>query len=251
MKKSIFITGGSSGIGLATALKFQKMGWRVGISARSLEQLTLLQKKYNVEIYSLDVRDRDAVSKAIYDFHQKGGLDIVLANAGRSYVHKARIPDFKVAREIIDINLHGVINVFEAATEIFLAQKSGHLVATSSIAGLNGLPGVSAYSGSKSAVIKICESLAIDLKRENIAVTCICPGFVDTPLTQVNPHPMPHMIDAQTAAHRIYQGIMQKKLIVYFPFLFTLMVRLLSVLPRSIYIFIMGIKIFNYAKENK
>lgn len=247
---SILITGGSSGIGLATALTFRENQWRVGICARSSEVLAKLAHRYGFEVYPLDVRDKKACAKAVNDFYQKGGLDIVFANAGRSYVHKNRIPDWDVAREIIDINLLGVVNIFEPATKIFLEQKSGHLVATASVAGLNGLPGVSAYSGSKSAVIKICESLAMDLKPEGISTSVVCPGFVDTPLTQVNPHPMPFMIDAETAGKKIYEGLMAKKAQIYFPLLFSLLVRLLSVLPRPLYRFIMTVKLFNYSKEH-
>ncbi len=250
MNKSILITGGSSGIGLATAIKFRKEGWRVGICARSSEVLAKLEHRYGFEVYTLDVRDKVACDKAVRDFHKKGGLDIVFANAGRSYVHKARIPDFDVAREVIDINLMGVINVFEPATELFLKQKSGHLAATASVAGLNGLPGVSAYSGSKSAVIKICESLALDLKEDGIAATSVIPGFVDTPLTQVNPHPMPFMIKADLAGEKIYNGLIKRKIRISFPFFFSSVVRLLSILPRPLYAFIMGIKIFNYSKEH-
>lgn len=248
--KSILITGGSSGIGLATAIKFKEQGFRVGVCARSSEKLNELKAKYDFEVFTLDVRDKDSCAKVVNEFHQNGGLDIVYANAGRSYVHKNKIPDWDVAREIIDINLLGVVNIFEPATSIFLKQKYGHLAATASVAGLNGLPGVSAYSGSKSAIIKLCESLSMDLKPEGIYTSCVCPGFVDTPLTQVNPHPMPFMITAEEAGDKIYQGLMAKKPQIYFPFFFSLLVRLLSVLPRPLYRFIMTVKLFNYSKEH-
>lgn len=249
--KSILITGGSSGIGLATALEFKEKGWRVGICARSSEKLAQLKTRYGFEVFTLDVTDREACKKTIKSFYEEGGLDLVFANAGKSYAHKNRIPDWNIGREIIDINLNGVVNIFEPATDIFLKQQSGQLAATASVAGLNGLPGVSAYSASKSAVIKLCESLALDLKQDGISVSCVCPGFVDTPLTQQNPHPMPFMIDAKTAGEKIYQGLMKKKHIIYFPFFFALMVRLLSILPRPFYAFIMGIKILNYSKDSK
>jgi short-subunit dehydrogenase len=247
--KSILISGGSSGIGLATAIKFKQQGFRVGICARRKDLLDELKNKYDFETYELDVANESACREVVYDFYQKGGLDILFANAGKSYAHKNRIPDFKVTREIVAINLYGVINLFEPALEIFLKQKNGHLAATASVAGLNGLPGVSGYSASKSAVIKYCESLSIDLKAENIHVTCVIPGFVDTPLTQVNPHPMPFMIKAEVAAEKIYQGIQSHKNQIYFPWFFSMLVRTLSILPRSLYVFVMGIKIFNYSKE--
>lgn len=245
-KRSIFITGGSSGIGLYVAKKYLEEGYRVGICGRSDEKLSQVGK--NIKTYRVDVRSFEEVKYAIEDF-AKEGLDIVIANAGKSYTNKSRIPDFKIAREIIDINLNGVINVFEVATEIFLRQGHGHLVATSSVAGLNGLPGVSAYSASKSAVLKLCESLRIDLKENNIKVSCICPGFVDTPLTQVNPHPMPFMISPEFAATEIFYGIAKNKGVIYFPFFFSLLVRILSILPRALYSRIMSIPAINYSKN--
>jgi len=243
---SIFITGGSTGIGLATAKKYKSEGYRVGICGRSAEKLAELKKDF--EVFQVDVRYKEEVHQAITEF-AKNGLDIVIANAGRSYANKSRIPDFNIAREIVEINLIGVLNTFEIATKIFLAQGYGHLVATSSVAGLNGLPGVSAYSASKSAVMKLCESLRLDLKQENIKVSCICPGFVDTPLTQVNPHPMPFMVSPEFAATEIFYGIAKNKGIIYFPFFFSLIVRLLSVLPRPLYSKIMSIKSFNYSRH--
>lgn len=245
-KGSVFITGATTGIGFALAKKYKAEGYRVGICARSSEKLSTLKNDF--EVFKVDVRFKEEVENAIKSF-SKEGLDIVIANAGKSYANKSRLPDFNIAREIIDINLMGVINTFEIATKIFLEQGHGHLVATSSVAGLNGLPGVSAYSASKSAVMKLCESLRLDLKQENIKVSCICPGFVDTPLTQVNPHPMPFMVTPEFAATEIFYGIAKNKGFIYFPFFFSLIVRILSILPRVLYSRIMSFKSFNYSKE--
>jgi short-subunit dehydrogenase len=139
--------------------------------------------------------------------------------------------------------------MFDVATEIFYKQGYGHLVATASIAGLNGLPGVSAYSGSKSAIIKMCESLRIDLKQFNINVTCVCPGFIDTPLTQKNAHSMPFLMNVDEAAVEIFYGIARNKDNIYFPKMFSSIVRVLGLLPRSIYRLIMSSKKFNYSKK--
>ena len=92
--------------------------------------------------------------------------------------------------------------------------------------------------------------MSLDLKRENISVTCVYPGFIDTPLTQKNPHPMPSMISVEQAANEVYKGVESRKLRVFFPFKFTLMVRILSVMPRRIYSKIMSMKRFNYSVED-
>jgi len=119
----------------------------------------------------------------------------------------------------------------------------------SSIAGYNGLPGVSAYSATKAAVQKYTESLHLDLKQFNIAVTTICPGFVETPLTSTNRHSMPFLVKAPKAAVLIARAIEKKKMIYAFPFIFASIVRFISILPRTWYRFIITKKAFNYSKE--
>jgi short-subunit dehydrogenase len=246
IKKSIFISGGNSGIGLATAKKYKAEGYRVGICGRNTTTLDPLKDEF--QVYQLDVANFDEVKKAVNDF-AKDGLDIMFANAGVGYAHKSQKPDFNQSRKIFDININGVLNMFDVATQIFYTQGHGHLAATASIAGLNGLPGVSAYSGSKAAIIRMCESLKIDLKQFNINVTCVCPGFIDTPLTQKNSHSMPFLMNVDEAAVEIYYGIARNKDNIYFPKMFSSIVRLLGLLPRSIYRMIISSKKFNYSKK--
>lgn len=248
MMKSIFITGGTSGIGLATAYKFRKEGYRVGVCGRNRDTLSRLSTEF--EVFEVDVKNLEEITSAIKKFSNKG-LDIVFANAGIGYDKKSTIPNFTKSREIIDINVNGVLNTFEFATEFFLKQGRGHLVATGSIAGLNGLPGVPAYSGSKAAIIKICESLSIDLKSHGISVTCINPGFIDTPLTRRNDHPMPFLVKVDKMADVIFDSIVKKKSLLYYPYLFSAFVILLSFLPRTVYRKIISTKALNYTRYTK
>jgi short-subunit dehydrogenase len=244
--KSIFITGGTSGIGLASAREFKANGYRVGICGRNQEALSSLESEF--ETFRVDVTNLDQVYQAVEEF-SKDGLDIIFANAGIGYEHKSRDPNFERARQIIDININGTLNTFESAMRHFYEKGSGHLVATASIAGLNGLPGVPAYSGSKSAIIKICESLRIDLKERNINVTCINPGFIDTPLTQKNNHSMPFLASSEDMAKAIVKGVENQKDTVYFPKLFSCAVLFLSILPRKLYSKIITRKSLNYSKK--
>ncbi len=246
MPKSIFITGGTSGIGLAVAKLYKSRGFRVGICGRNKEVLSQYAGEF--EVFEVEVTNLSQVELAIETF-AKGGLDIVYANAGVGYEHKSRLPDFKRAREIIDININGVLNTFEVATKIFLENGSGALVATASVAGFNGLPGVPAYSGSKAAIIKICESLRLDLRSRNIAVTCVCPGFIDTPLTQKNPHSMPFLTSPESMAIKIYEGVEKKKRNILYPTLFARVVLLLSFMPRALYDKIITKRSLDYSKE--
>ncbi|HLW56847.1 MAG TPA: SDR family NAD(P)-dependent oxidoreductase, partial [Bacteriovoracaceae bacterium] len=197
-----------------------------------------------------DVTDREALQKAILEFSHSIGLDLLIASAGISFPHKTKIPDFERSYYMVQVNLLGVMYAFEAALKVMLPKKSGHLVAISSVAGFNGLPGVSAYSATKSAVTKYCESLNLDLADYGITVTSIHPGFVDTPLTRVNPHPMPFLQTAPQAARKIAWAIRKKKMHYSFPFLFSLVVKFLSLLPRTWYKRLMTIKLFNFSKEH-
>jgi short-subunit dehydrogenase len=244
--QSIFITGGSSGLGLELANLYHQQGWRVGVCGRDPKKLEVLKDRF--EVYVLDVSDREAVKKTIADFASKG-IDVVIANAGIAYKNKTKLPDFDYSIQMIHTDFLGVVYTFEAALEHFIPNKSGHLVAVSSVAGLNGLPGVSCYSASKAAVMKLCETFSIDLKQHNIFTSCVIPGFIDTPLTQVNPHPMPFMISAEAAARIVQKGIVKKKQNIVFPKKMYFLTRFLSILPRSVYCNMMSIKRLNYSRK--
>jgi short-subunit dehydrogenase len=247
---NIFITGGTTGIGLALAKLYLEEGHRVGICARNLEKFpTEIRNKYKLlKCYEVDVVNREELRSAIMDFSQ-GDLDIIIANAGRSVGAKSKTPQFSVANTIIDINVKGVLNTFEIALELMLPKKKGHLVATASVAGFVGLPGAGAYSASKAAVLKLCESYSIDLKRTGISVTAIAPGFIDTPLTQQNNHKMPFLMSAEKAARLIKRAIEKKKPLYIFPFRMKLVMTILDKMPRSLYRALMSLKMFNYSSD--
>mgnify|MGYP000754809635 CR=1 FL=1 len=248
MTKSIFITGGSSGIGLSTAREFKKNGYRVGICGRNQQKLDALKGEF--EVFNVDVVEREKLQYAIEKFAE-GGLDIVFANAGVSHKEKTKIPDFEDCRKIIDININGVLNTFEPAVSIFLKQGHGHLIATSSVAGFNGHPGVGAYGAAKSFTMKLCETFQIDLRRSGIKTICVVPGFIDTPLTQKNNHSMPLIGSSEAIATKIYQAVIKDRANVYYPRTFATLVRALSLLPRGIYRKFMSLERFNYSSKEK
>lgn len=247
---NIFITGGTTGIGLALAKLYLEEGHRVGICARNLSRFpSEIRNKYKLlECYEVDVTKREDLFRAINEFAPKE-LDLIYANAGRSVGAKSKTPQFSVANEVIDINVKGVLNTFDVALEIMLPRKKGHLVATASVAGFMGLPGAGAYSASKAAVLKLCESYSLDLRRHGIYVSAIAPGFVDTPLTKQNNHKMPFLMSAEKAALLIKRAVEKKKVLYIFPFRMKLVVTLLDKMPRSLYRMIMNLKMFNYSEE--
>ena len=244
----IFITGGTSGIGWALAERYLSEGHQVGVCGRSLAKLPEVSKKFlgrGLECFEVDVTDRKALLEAIEGF-AKGDLDILIANAGISQGDKSSLPQFNIAREILKTNLDGFLNTFEAGFNIMKKKEKGHLVAISSVAGMVGLPGAAAYCGSKSALLKMCESFSIDFKKFGIDVTTIAPGFIDTPLTRKNKHPMPFLMDSKQAALKISNAISKKKPLYIFPLRMKFLIILLEKMPRSLYRFIMSFSQFAY-----
>ena len=237
--KTIFITGGSTGIGLALAKLYADNNYRVGICARDMAKLPkgFLQAYQNINFYHADVTDKQQLQQVIDEFMviAAGHIDIIIANAGRSSGSKRHLPSFDIVANIVDTNFKGFINTAAIAIDIFMRQKYGHLVAIASVAGFVGLPGCAAYSASKAAILMYCESLAIDLSNYDIDVTAIAPGFIDTPLTQQNDHKMPFIMSVTKAAKLIKRAIDKRKVLYVFPIRMKLLILLLALLPRSLY----------------
>lgn len=248
---SVFITGGTTGIGMELAKFYLAKGWKVGICGRDRHkfQTHFQGQEDRLHFYEVDVTEREKLKSAIIEFSRPTGLDLVIANAGIGFKQKTKVPDWNYSYKMVEINLLGVMHTFEAALEVMIPQGHGHLAAVSSLAAFNGLPGVAAYSATKAAVIKLCESFSLDLKKFNINVTTVCPGFIATPLTEHHTHPMPFLMSAPKAASKIAGAIERKKLIYAFPFFFSTIVRFIGILPRSFYRTLMTFKSFNYSKE--
>ncbi len=247
--KSVFITGGTSGIGWDLAKLYLQEGYRVGVCGRDLSKLPAnAQTEYpQLVAYTLDVRDKEKSLEVINEF-SKGGLDIIIANAGISHGSKNRWPSEEATRNIFDINFYGTLNVFFPAMEVFKKQKSGHLVAVASVAGFVGLPGASAYSASKGALIHLMESYALSLSDFGIKTTTICPGFIDTPLTQKNDHDMPFIMPSAKGARLIKNAITKGKVLYVFPWQMALVIHILRRMPRFLYRKVMSSSVANYSK---
>lgn len=251
---NVFITGGTSGIGLGLCRYYLAIGCHVAITGRKTSpiQNSDLGKNPNLIIYQVDVTDSQKMGSVISKFYEQvGSLDIVIANAGRSIASKSSWPDTKVGIEVIQTNVLGVIYTFSPALEVMKKQKSGQLVVISSVAGLVGLPGASFYSASKACVLTLCESLSIDLKEFGISVTCICPGFIDTPLTQKNGHHMPFLMGVDKASEKIARAIQARKELFIFPWQMNILISFLHYMPRWLYRYIMGVRLFDYRSRER
>lgn len=205
--RSVFITGASSGIGLALARHYLERGAAVAVIARRGELLQTLSAEFpdKVFCYALDVRDATAVRDAANDFMARVSVpDIVIANAGVSRGTLTEYAeDIDAFQQVMDINVLGMVKTFQPFVHAMRLAKHGKLVGIASVAGFRGLPGSGAYSASKAAAISYLESLRVELQGSGIQVVTICPGYIKTPMTAVNPYPMPFILAPEDAAQRM------------------------------------------------
>lgn len=234
---SILITGASSGIGEHVALGYAKEGsilFLCGRSKKRLEEVKESCEEKGATVYAnvLDVTHRDQMKSWIEECDTTHPLDIVIANAGISAgMGKRKTEPQDQIEEIIGINVLGVTHTIMPAIPLMQKRKRGSIAIISSLAGYHGAPGSPAYCASKAAVKSFAESWRVLLRRDNIFVTCICPGFVKTPLTDVNKFHMPFLMKPEKAAKKIIKGIKNKKRMVAFPLIMRFSVWLMSVLP--------------------
>ena len=231
----VFITGASSGIGQALAEHYAKEGAIIGLAARRQDLLNTLQDSLTTETmtYALDVRDAEALAGAANDFISRfGAPDIVIANAGVSAgTLTENRDDIKTFKGVIDINLLGMVHTFQPFIEPMKQAGQGSLVGIASVAGIRGLPGAGAYSASKAAVIAYLESLRVELSINGIHVTTIAPGYIKTPMTDINEYAMPFLMAPEVAAKKFAQAIAKKKRFIVIPWQMGWLARLMRFLP--------------------
>lgn len=233
--RRVFITGASSGIGAALARHYAAQGAVLGLVARRGELLAELAASLNTDCatYAVDVRDADAMRAAAEDFMQRHGTpDIVIANAGVSRGTLTQYAeDLAAFRAVMDINVLGLVHTFHPFIEPMRQAGQGRLAGIASVAGLRGLPGASAYSASKAAAVSYLESLRVEMAKTGVSVTTLCPGYIRTPMTDVNTYPMPFMMEADDAAAKMAHVIDQKRRYVILPWQMALVGRLMKLLP--------------------
>ena len=237
-KKVIWITGASSGIGKALAIKFGENGWVVAASARRENLLNEL-KNINQNIFSfpLDVTKIDKckiTAQNILD--QLGKIDICVFGTGMHDPKSEKKFNLDSIRKIMEVNYFGTMNSINAIYEYFSEKKNGQISIISSVAGYRGLPAAGAYCASKSALTSFAESLNFDMKTKNVRVSLISPGFIKTPMTDQNEFPMPMIKSPEFAANEIYKGLTKNKgFEIHFPKTFTYFLKFLQMLPSSLY----------------
>ncbi len=236
--RTIWITGASSGIGRSLAERLAGHGNHLVLTARNrtaLEDMARLDER-NVTVLDADLSSDDCIAplSAALDA-LPGGLDTMLLCAGDcEYVDVARF-DSGITYRMANLNLVGVARCLEAGLpSLRRSRKRPHIAGISSASALTGLPRAEAYGASKAALVNFLESLGLDLRHEGIDVSIVLPGFVDTPLTRRNDFPMPFLVDADTAARRIIDGLERRRIRIAFPRRLTMALELFAMLPDSL-----------------
>ena len=237
--KRVFITGASSGIGMALAREFSDEDVVLGLISRRIEQLDNLANDLatDVYVYAADVGDSLAMKSAAEAFIQSVGVpDVVIANAGvSSGTLTSEAKDQVVFEQIMRTNVMGMVHTYQPFVEAMRMRGSGTLVGISSIAGFRGIPGSGAYSASKAAATAYLESLRVELSSSGVNVLTVCPGYIKTPMTDVNSFYMPFLMDADRAARSIRKAIVKKKRFHVLPWQMSLVGFFLRLIPRCIY----------------
>ena len=236
--KNIWITGASSGIGRALALKFAKEGWQVAASARRRNLLEEISRSNeNISTFPLDVTDSEKCKEVFNQIKEKyKNIEISVFCTGIHDPKSEKELNLDKIRKIMEVNFFGTINSINAVYNYYNDKISGLISIMSSVAGYRGLPAAGAYCASKSALTSFAESLCFDLKRKNVRVSVISPGFIKTPMTDQNEFPMPMIKSPDFAAEQIFKGLTKKNgFEIHFPKTFTSIMKVLQIMPNSIY----------------
>lgn len=234
---TVFITGASSGLGAALAQHYGKTGAQLGLLGRRIEALQTSALGLDARCYVADVRDLAAMQAAAEAFSSEfGPPDIVIAAAGISVGTLTEdAADAAVFRAVMDANVLGLVHTFQPFIAAMRTRGNGVLCGISSVSGVRGLPGSSAYSASKAAATIYLESLRLELRASGLSVVTVAPGFIDTPMTHVNPYPMPFKMSATEAACKVARCIARRRAYRVIPWQMAWVARVLKWLPVRLY----------------
>ena len=232
----VFITGASSGLGAALARHYGAQGAQLGLLGRNPDTLAAVAAGLDARTYLADVRDAAAMNAAAAAFLDEVGTpDIVIAAAGISVgTLTEEAADAAVFRAVMDANVLGMLHTF-APFIAAMKSRGGVLCGISSVAGVRGLPGGGAYSASKAAATVYLEALRLELKQHGIAVVTVSPGYIATPMTAVNPYPMPFKMSAATAAEKVARCIARRSAHRVIPWQMAVVAQVLKWLPVRAY----------------
>ena len=234
-----WVTGASSGIGKAVALKLASEGWTVYATARREESLEAVAAETtgNGAIIPApgDVTDPARMRDIVSEITASKPLALAILNAGIYAPMRARDFSAETAKQMFDVNLTGVTNALDPVLKTMLDAQNGHVALTASVAGYRGLPGAAPYSATKAGLIAMGEALAMDLIDENVRISVINPGFVETDATSVNEFEMPFLQSTAQAAEAIVNGLKKPGFEIAFPWIFARILKTIGLLPNQAY----------------
>jgi NAD(P)-dependent dehydrogenase (short-subunit alcohol dehydrogenase family) len=185
-----------------------------------------------IHSFPVDVTNETSVAATVRAIEERlGTIDLAVLNAGTHLPVLGKEFDAEPFRRLFAVNVMGVVHGLAAILPRFIERRRGHVAVVASVAGYRGLPTGAAYGATKAALINLCEALKPELDGYGVCITVINPGFVRTPLTDLNPFKMPFLMEADAAAERIVQGLRSGRFEITFPRRFTWPMKLLRCLP--------------------
>ncbi len=238
--KVVLITGASSGIGQEIANQLSKRNLSLALVARRENILQELSSKNENSIaVKCDVSKKKEVEIAYQKIIDKfGKIDVAILNAGYSVRMSVENYNSEAAEKIFGTNIFGIIYWVEQLLPEFIKRKNGMVVGVSSLADSKGYSKSGFYSVSKAAATIYLEGLRTELKKYNVKVLTVRPGFVKTPLTDKNEFKMPLIMTPKKAAKIIINGIEKEKAMIQFPWQIVLSTRLIPLIPNRFYEFL-------------
>ena len=245
--KNILITGASSGIGAALAECYAREGHRLFLGGRNAERLMAVAEK--CKTLGSEIHTQVTAAEAHALMHQwitgidkRYPLDLVIANAGISGGTSGLKAEELSAQShrIFEVNVMGVLNTVHPVLPRMAERKSGQIAIISSLVSFAGWPGAPAYSASKAAVRYYGEALRGRFAKDQVKISVVCPGFIRTAMTEVNPYRMPFLMDADKAARIIARGLERNKPMVAFPWPTAAISKLIGLLPLNIKLFLLS-----------
>tara|TARA_Y100000590_G_scaffold129104_1_gene147586 strand:+ start:668 stop:1438 length:771 start_codon:yes stop_codon:yes gene_type:complete len=237
IKKCIWITGASTGIGRSLALYLAGKGFIVAASARSVKNLKKLKEdskllKGKIYTYSLDISLRNNVISTFNKIEKNlGNIGVVILNAAINEPINVKNFSSKRIEHLMNVNYTGTVNCLDPIIKKFVKRKSGKIAIVASLAGYIGFPYSSGYCPTKAALISLCESLRADLEQYNVILQVINPGFVKTPMTDKNDFHMPFLISSEKSIKYIYKGLCTNRFEIFFPKIFGYILKIIRFLP--------------------
>lgn len=239
--RTILITGASSGIGRELALQLANRGNRLILFSRRLTLLEELAQELHPHplghrLVACDVADLDQVGQVCKELRTHQIIpEVLLLNAGVGGGFNARQIDVADMRRQFDVNFWGVVNVLSYLLPTLVQQGRGWVAVTGSLAGYRGMPRSAPYSAGKAALARLVESLRIDLYDSGVRFTLITPGFVKTPMTDLNKYRMPFLMPVEKAVAIILSGLEKEKTEIHFPYRLSLLCKMGQWLPNGLY----------------